>query len=521
MSSTWLDDDEWTGGPKRAADRTPTAQLAAPTAPAPGQTGRTPTGEANRPSNGRARDGGAWEATPEGYGRWQAPGQAPAGPLPGRPAAPGMPGQQIPTAPLWQAPEGTADLGDSTGATRPEEEHPSPPLSGPDHRGSDTRRRGATVRQVLAASLVAALVAAGLTVPLTLRLADAGEETAAATTTQTIALPAEEDASAPQQEEDETPVAPAAPAAEITSDTVANVAEQVLPSVAVVETAVNGRQVGSGSAVVFRQDGYLVTNNHVIDQADQVRVRLFDGRVLEADVVGTAADFDLAVLQVTADDLVVPGYADAEPRVGETAIAIGAPFGFNSTVTSGIVSATGRTLSDPATQTSLVDLVQTDAAINPGNSGGALVNASGQVIGLNTAIVGGGTNDGIGFAVPTSSVVRVGDQLIEQGFFEYAQLGVGQIPGGVTPEIAESRGLDTTNGALVGDVNPQSAADVAGIVTGDIVVAIAGEEISSFDDLAASIRGMNPGDQIELEVIGEDGESRTVEVTLGGVRTND
>ena len=389
---------------------------------------------------------------------------------------------------------------------------PSPPSPAPAAPG----RRGASLRQLLAASLVAALIAAGLTVPLTLSLSGAGEEVADGPSTQTIALPAEDDVA-----DDETPTQPAAPAAGMTSDTVADVAEAVLPSVAVVETAVAGRQVGSGSAVVFREDGYLVTNNHVIETADDIRVRLVDGRVLDATVIGTAADFDLAVLQVGATDLTVPGYAEGDPRVGETAIAIGAPFGFNSTVTSGIVSATGRTLNDPASQTSLVDLVQTDAAINPGNSGGALVNASGQVIGLNTAIVGGGTNDGIGFAVPTSSVVRIGDQLIEQGFFEYAQLGVGTVPGGLTPEIAEQRGIDTTNGALVGEVNPQSAADDAGIVPGDIVISIADEDIDGFDDLAATIRGMNPGDTVSLEVIDEAGETRSVDVVLGGVRTND
>ncbi|HUG86159.1 MAG TPA: trypsin-like peptidase domain-containing protein [Euzebya sp.] len=359
----------------------------------------------------------------------------------------------------------------------------------------------------------------GITVPLTLALTDRAAVESVQATAQPINLPAED---APPTDTDTTPTQPDAPTSDITSDTVADVAEAVLPSVAVVTTSAGGTPQGSGSAVVFREDGYLVTNNHVIDGAGSIEVLLTDGRTFTADVVGTASQFDLAVLQIDATDLHVPAYADGDPRVGETAIAIGAPFGFNSTVTSGIVSALGRSLSDPATQTQLVDLVQTDAAINPGNSGGALVNAAGQVIGINTAIVGAsGANDGIGFAVPTSSVIRVGEQLIEQGFFEYAQLGVAGASGRITAEVAEQRGLETTNGALVGEVVPGSGADDAGVRAGDIIVRIDDTEVTEFADLSAAIRGMDPGATVELELVTADGETRTVQVELGGVRTND
>jgi S1-C subfamily serine protease len=346
---------------------------------------------------------------------------------------------------------------------------------------------------------------------------DGVQEQTAEAGTQPVNLPAPPD--------DEDGSSSQAPASDMTSDTVADVAEAVLPSVAVVTVFAGGSATpdGSGSAVVFREDGYLVTNNHVIDGAGRIEVLLTDGRTFDAEVIGTASQFDLAVLQIDAEDLDVPAYAEEEPRVGETAIAIGAPFGFNSTVTSGIVSALGRSLSDPRSGITLVDLVQTDAAINPGNSGGPLVNAAGEVIGINTAIVGAsGANDGIGFAVPTSTVVRIGGQLIEQGFFEYAQLGVGTQSGlRITPEVAEQRGLETTNGALVGEVVPGSGADDAGIRPGDIIVAIDGEPIEDFADLSAAIRGMDPGATVELEIVDEAGERRTVTVTLGGVRTND
>ena len=552
MNSTWLDDDEWTGGERRPADRSG-ADAGVPGNPAsPDGASRTegdgdgddpavspPATDTPAGAPAPDHDGGAWPASASSQwvqsGSWQAPGGSsspqaawgapppaapvwqPAPPSPQGyrppPPQPGQPAQITPTAtpptdPTTPPPVGgdwpstTAD--DAEGPAR----HPAPPSVPAE--ADDARREtsgGGTGRTAFVAALVGALVAVAVAVPTTLALApDAADQTAGTSVTPV---------NAPQDTPaDETPVAPAAPPSSMTTDTVADVAEALLPSVAVVET-----NTGSGSAVVYRADGYLITNNHVIAGARDVRVRLTDGRTRDATVVGTAASFDLAVLQIDADDLMVPEYADGDPRVGETAIAIGAPFGFDSTVTSGIVSALGRTLSDPISNVSLVDLVQTDAAINPGNSGGALVNAAGQVIGINTAIVGGGTNDGVGFAVPTSTVLRVADQLIEQGFFEYALLGV--TGGDLQPAQAEELGLDTTNGAYIGEVVPDSAADDAGIVPGDVVVAIDGDDVTSMSDLSAAIRGYAPDDVVTVTLYGADGQTRSVEVTLGGVRTND
>lgn len=479
MSSTWLDDDEWTGGPKRPADRTPPHTSVAHRPVDGAQTGRSIL------ATGRAADGGAWEA-PDGDG-------------------PGLGSDQGPQPDVWRSSDDDRWQRPPSGPAGRPPEPPFPPPTG-------KRSRGGRLKSMLAAALVAAVVAAGVSVPLTLRLSDTPDPAADQVSTQQINLPPQDETPA-----DTPALQPPAQASGITSDTVAEVAEAVLPSVAVVEGTVDGRP-GSGSAVVFRQDGYLVTNNHVVDNAADVRVRLFDGRSLPAEVIGTASAFDLAVLKVDADDLKVPAYADEDPRVGESAIAIGAPFGFNSTVTAGIVSATGRTL-PTAPGENLVDLVQTDAAINPGNSGGALVNAAGQVIGLNTAIVGGRTNDGVGFAVPTSAVVRIGEQLIEQGFFEYAQLGV--MGGDLMPDQAEQLGLGTTNGAFITEVVPSGGADEAGIAASEAITAIDGEAVTSMSDLSATIRGLDPGDTISLEVVAADGQTREVDVTLGGVRTND
>jgi putative serine protease PepD len=525
----WLDDEEWTGGPKRPADRTPPYGVREPVAaphdgaddgphdggawpapPGPGWLAAGPVEGWGRSQEGNPGDGYAQEAYPhQGYAQEAYPQ---GGYAQGGYAQEGY-GQEgyghsgygfaapVPPAPA-DAPSTWLEDPGVLGAA-------PPPPAAPGLAGSRGGRGG---RQVLVAAVVSALVAAGVTVPLTLSLAGDEAPPADQVSTRPVSLPADQ---APAQ----TPVQPSAPASGMTSDTIADVAEAVLPSVAVVETFAGGQPLGSGSAVVFRSDGYLVTNNHVIEDAGTIQVQLTDGRNLPAEVVGTASTFDLAVLQVEATDLAVPGYADEDPRVGETAIAIGAPFGFNSTVTSGIVSALGRTLTDPASGTALVDLVQTDAAINPGNSGGALVNAAGQVIGINTAIVGGGTNDGVGFAVPTSIVVRVGEQLIDQGFFEYAQLGVQG--GDLLPAQAEQLGLSTTNGAFVAEVLPGSAADAAGISGNEVIIAIDGEPVTGMSDLSAGIRGHNPGDVVELEVVDDRGETRTVEVTLGGVRTND
>lgn len=298
-----------------------------------------------------------------------------------------------------------------------------------------------------------------------------------------------------------------------TGMTVSEIAATVAPSVAGVEilSGPGGRQVGEGSAVIYRSDGYLVTNNHVVEGAGAVEVTLADGTTHAADVVGTDPTSDLAVLKVDATGLPAATFADSAPAVGDTAVAIGSPFGLEGSVTSGIVSALDRTLSGGAN--TMVGMVQTDAPINPGNSGGALVDDRGRVIGINTAILSrSGSSAGIGFAVPATTATSVADQLIEDGRVRWARLGVnGQ---DVDARVAEAYALAIDRGALIVRVEPDSAAHDAGLQDGDIVTAVDGEQVSSMVDLAAAIRGHQPGDQVRLTIV-RDGEELSVAVTLG------
>jgi putative serine protease PepD len=384
----------------------------------------------------------------------------------------------------------------------PHPESYQPPLSWPAPPGEPVAApppaplaRGA-FRSLAATALVAAVVSAGVAVPVTLAVTGGTEVEVAA------ADPAA------------TPVARPAPAGEALS--VAEVAEAVAPSVARVDVA-SARGQGSGSAVVYRADGYLLTNDHVVAGAEEVAVTLPDGSRLRAEVVGGDAQTDLAVLKVDPADL--PGgalpaaaFAGSAPRIGETAVAIGSPFELDGSVTAGIVSGLGRSI--PGTP--LADLIQTDAPINPGNSGGALVNDRGEVIGINTAILPASPtsrgNIGIGFAIPVTTATHLADQLISDGFIRHAQLGVqGQ---DVDPRVAELYGLGAREGALLVKVAPGTAADAAGLLRGDIVTAVDGEPVAAMTELAAQIRRRSPGDAMTLTVV-RAGEEREVEATLG------
>ncbi|MFO7777511.1 MAG: trypsin-like peptidase domain-containing protein [Nitriliruptoraceae bacterium] len=289
------------------------------------------------------------------------------------------------------------------------------------------------------------------------------------------------------------------------------IAQQVSPSVARVDVQ-SAAGAGSGSSVVYRADGLLVTNAHVVGTSDQARVTLPDGSRMDAEVVGADPSSDVAVLRVDAENLPVPAWAadDDGLRIGETAVAIGSPFGLDGSVTSGIISALGRTL--PSQQGVLIDLIQTDAAVNPGNSGGALVDGEGRVIGLNTAIATrSGGSQGIGFAIPSSTVINVADQLIETGEVELGYLGVvGQT---VDADIAELYDLPSDSGAVIMELDPDGPAAQAGLETGDLVVAIDGEEVSTMAELAGRIQQRRPGDDVEVEVL-RDGEESSVTVTL-------
>lgn len=269
---------------------------------------------------------------------------------------------------------------------------------------------------------------------------------------------------------------------------------------------------GLGSGVIIDADeGYIVTNNHVIDNADEILIGLHDGREFTAELVGRDEDSDIALLQIKADDLTEVKSADSDAlRVGDFAVAIGNPFGLGQTVTSGIVSALGRS---GLGIEMLENFIQTDAAINSGNSGGALVNLNGELIGINTAIVApGGGNVGIGFAIPANMMHSLVDQILEHGEVRRGVLGIaGQ---DLDSKLAKAFGLETQHGAFVNEVMPDSAADKGGLKAGDIIVSINGKKIKSFQELRAKIATLGAGAKVKLGLV-RDGDDKTVKVTLG------
>ena len=270
------------------------------------------------------------------------------------------------------------------------------------------------------------------------------------------------------------------------------------------------RGLGSG-VIIDAEKGYIVTNHHVIDNANEITVTLKDGRELEAKKIGADPQSDIALLQVDSDNLVALELANSdELRVGDFVIAVGNPFGLSQTVTSGIVSALGRSSLNIE---GYEDFIQTDAAINRGNSGGALVNLRGELVGINTAIFGpGGGNVGIGFAIPSNMMKNLVDQIIEFGEVRRGLLGISG--GDVDAGLAEAMNLSVNRGAFVREVTPDSAADDAGINAGDIIVAINGNDIEGFQELRAKVGSLGAGTQIELSLL-RDGKRKTVDVTLG------
>ncbi len=272
------------------------------------------------------------------------------------------------------------------------------------------------------------------------------------------------------------------------------------------------RGLGSG-VIIDAKKGYIVTNNHVIEGADEILIGLHDGREVEAKLIGTDAESDIALLQIKAKNLVAVKRADSDKlRVGDFAVAIGNPFGLGQTVTSGIVSAMGRS---GLGIEMLENFIQTDAAINSGNSGGALVNLNGDLIGINTAIVApGGGNVGIGFAIPANMVNNLIDQIIEHGEVRRGVLGVSGRD--LTSELAQGFGLETQHGGFVDQVMADSAADKAGIKAGDIITSVNGRKIKSFQELRAKVATMGAGAQVEFGLI-RDGDEKTVTAILGKV----
>ncbi|MDX2457561.1 MAG: trypsin-like peptidase domain-containing protein [Gammaproteobacteria bacterium] len=254
-------------------------------------------------------------------------------------------------------------------------------------------------------------------------------------------------------------------------------------------------QTSLGSGVLISSQGHVLTNNHVIEGADQIQVLLADGRSAKARVVGTDLDTDLAVLHITADKLpsIIIGNS-SRLRVGDVVLAIGNPFGVGQTVTSGIISATGR---NHLGITAYEDFIQTDAAINPGNSGGALIDTRGALIGINSAIYSqSGGSQGIGFAIPISLAKGVMTQIIEKGYVARGWLGIEAQD--MTPQLAKTVGLTYTRGMLIGAVISDGPAADAGLLPGDIVVAINGESIMETNEAMRAISRQQPGTTIEL-----------------------
>ena len=305
---------------------------------------------------------------------------------------------------------------------------------------------------------------------------------------------------------------------------VAKVASVLSPSV--VQINVSGiqetplgaqKEEGIGSGVIYRSDGYIITNNHVVEGSRDVEVAFADGATERGEVVGTDPTTDVAVIKVDRNGLPAASFASGDPVVGQMAVAVGSPSGFESTVTSGIISGTGREIPAQITggsqQTSLVDLVQTDAAISPGNSGGALADREGRVIGINVAYLPPAETgaENIGFAIPSDTAVSVADQLIENGEAVHPYLGV--YLSDLTQETASKFGSPVDSGALVEKVEPGGPADAAGIRRGDVVIAAGSEDVRSSGDLVSALRDYQPGDTVRLTILRND-EKVTLQANL-------
>lgn len=277
------------------------------------------------------------------------------------------------------------------------------------------------------------------------------------------------------------------------------------------------RQAGLGSGVILTPDGYIVTNNHVIDGADRLEVTLNDNRSFNATVIGTDPDTDIALIKIDAKDLTVIPMGDSDRlKVGEWVLAVGNPFGFNSTVTTGIVSAKARSISEAANagqKMGLDSYIQTDAAVNPGNSGGALVNLAGELVGINTAIYSQtGNYAGYSFAVPTTIVNKIVADIKEYGAVQRAVLGIRY--GVLTPKLAKEKGITAvTEGLYVGEVIERGSAMEAGLKEGDVIVAINGVPTRNSAQMGEQINKYRPGDKITVTYI-RDNKQHTATVTL-------
>ncbi len=270
---------------------------------------------------------------------------------------------------------------------------------------------------------------------------------------------------------------------------------------------------GFGSGVILTSDGYIVTNNHVIEDAQKIKVILNDKREFEARLVGTDPSTDIALLKIDTDDLPFLIYGNSDDlKLGEWVLAVGNPFNLTSTVTAGIVSARARNLGINTDQMAIESFIQTDAAVNPGNSGGALVNQRGELVGINSAIASRtGSYSGYSFAVPVTIVKKVVDDLKEFGEVQRALLGV-KI-GDVTADVAKELNLDEVGGVVIGEVTENGAAREAGIKENDVIISVGGEKVKTSAELQEKVSQYRPGDDVKIVVL-RNGEKKQFTVTL-------
>jgi serine protease Do len=322
--------------------------------------------------------------------------------------------------------------------------------------------------------------------------------------------------------------APEVPAAVPENEPVAQVAAQVSPSVVqvnvqAIQVTPFGRQEraeGLGSGVIYRRDGYIITNSHVVQDAREVNVAFADGSTERGEVVGSDPSTEIAVVRVDRDDLPAAKFAEGSLTVGQLAVAIGSPSGFQSTVTEGVVSGLNREVPGRLTggrqEEALVDLIQTDAAISPGSSGGALADRDGEVVGINVAYLPPQETgaESIGFAIPSDTATSTADQLVENGQVSNPFLGIRYRD--LTPEIAEQFGLSIESGVIVAEVESGSPADDAGLRPRDVITALGSTAIEDSGDLLAALRDYEPGDDVTLTVArGGTGGEEQIAVELG------
>ena len=271
--------------------------------------------------------------------------------------------------------------------------------------------------------------------------------------------------------------------------------------------------IATGSGVIINSGGYIITNNHVIENAESVEVILYDNRTFKAKIIGTDPSTDLALIQISANDLpALPLLNSDSVKVGEWVLAIGNPFGLNSTVTAGIISAKARNINILKDQYAIESFLQTDAAINPGNSGGALVNIEGRLIGINTAIASStGAYNGYGFAIPSNIVNKVVEDLLKFGVVQRGVLGI--MIRTLNGDLAKENEIEITEGVYVDSLLNNSAAGIAGIKKGDVIISIDGEKTLSSPKLQEIIAGHRPGDKVKV-LVDRNGKQKEFEVIL-------